>query len=482
MAFYSSASQIIKSKAVNMLSTKKTRNFTEGPLFFKILLFALPIMLTGVLQILYNMADNIVVGQWSGDENALGAVGSTSSLNNLVITMITGTAAGTGVVIAQCIGARRDRDVSRAVHTAMTFSFFLGIGFSVLGFAISRPVLAMIGTQEILLDQATLYMRIICLGIPATAIYNFGSAILRSAGDSKTPLIILTSTGIVNVLLNLFFVIVCNMSVDGVALATIISQYVSAVAVVIVLMKRHGEAYQFSFKKLCFDTVLLKRILRIGIPSGIQSSFFSLANIVLTNGINSFGDPNVITAYTITNNIDSITYIACNSFYQASMTFTGQNYGAMKPDRVRKTLLYSLLQVTVVGIAISQLIMLFNEQIISLYIASDATNKAALISLSVDMMQILLNTYFLCGVMEVVMGVMRGLGYSISPMLISLTGACAFRIFWRYVFFPLEPLNTPKGLLLCFPLSWILTIIMLIALFLVAWKKLKLMFKPKSEE
>ena len=465
-----------------MSTKKKNLNFTEGPMFFKILLFALPIMLTGVLQILYNMADNIVVGQFSGDPNALGAVGSTSSLNNLVITMITGTAAGTGVVVAQCIGAKRDRDVSRAVHTAMSFSLFLGIGFGLLGLAISRPVLAMIGTQEVLLDQAVLYMRIICLGIPATSIYNFGSSILRSAGDSKTPLIILTSTGIINVFLNLFFVIVCSMSVAGVALATIIAQYLSATVVVIVLMKRHGASYQFSFKKLCFDSVLLKRILRIGIPSGIQSSFFSVANIVLTNGINSFGDPNVITAYTITNNIDSITYIACNSFYQAAMTFTGQNYGAMKHDRVKKTLVYSLIQVTVVGIAISQLIMLFNEQIINLYIASDATNKAALISLSVEMMQVLLNTYFLCGIMEVVMGVMRGLGYSISPMIISLTGACAFRIFWRYVFFPLEPFNTPTGLLLSFPISWILTIAMLIVLFIYSWKKMKNMFSNSETE
>lgn len=465
----------MKSKAIK-------KNFTEGPLFFRILFFALPIMATGVLQILYNMADNIVVGQFSGDPNALGAVGSTSSLNNLVITMITGTAAGTGVIIAQCIGARQEREVSRATHTALTFSLFLGIALGILGLAISRPALRIIGTQDVLLDRAVLYMQIICLGIPATSIYNFGSSILRSSGDSKTPLIILTSTGIINVVLNLFFVIVCSMSVAGVALATIISQYASAITVVIVLMRKHGEPYQFSFKRLCFDMILFKRILRIGIPSGIQSSFFSIANIVLTNGINSFGDPNVMTAYTITNNIDSITYIACNSFFQTAMTFTGQNYGAMKHDRVKKTLYYSLIQVTVIGILISQLIMLFNEQIINLYIASDASNKTELISLSVDMMKILLNTYFLCGVMEAIMGVMRGLGYSISPMLISLTGACAFRIFWRYVFFPLEPLNTPQGLLLCFPLSWIITILLLLVLFIFAYKKLKSLMHNKSTD
>lgn len=472
---------ITKAEATNMLTTKKTRNFTEGPMFFKMLTFALPIMLTGILQILYNMADNIVVGQFSGDPNALGAVGSTSSLNNLILALLIGTSGGTGVIVAQCIGARRDRDVSRSVHTALVFGLFAGIAFGALGFAISRPVLDLIGTQKILLDQAVLYMRIICIGVPASAVLNFGSAILRSTGDSGTPLIILTITGLINVVLNLFFVIVCGMSVEGVALATIISQYLSAFLVVFVLSRKKGQSYQFSFKKLCFDISILKRILRIGIPSGIQSSLFSLSNIVLTNGINSFDDPNVITAYTITNNIDAITYTACNSFYQASLTFTGQNYGALKYDRIKKTLFFGLIQVSVVGIIVSQLELLFGEQLVNLYIASDAPNKLAVTELSLDMMQLLLTFYFLCGVMEVVIGVLRGIGYSIAPMIISLTGACAFRIFWRYVFFPLDSLNTPRGLLLSFPLSWTLTIIMLLFLFAFAWKKLKTSFSKHQE-
>lgn len=456
-----------------MIATKKKLNFTEGPMFFRIFTFALPIMLTGVLQILYNMADNIVVGQFSGDPHALGAVGSTSSLNNLIISLIIGTSAGTGVVVAQSIGARRDRDVSRAVHTALVFSLFAGIGFGALGFAISRPVLRLIGTQAMLLDQAVLYMRIICLGIPASAVLNFGAAILRSTGDSRSPLIILSATGVLNVLLNLLFVIVFHMSVAGVALATILSQYVSAILVIAVLANKKGQSYQFSFKRLCFDKVLIRRILRIGIPSGIQSSLFSLANIVLTNGINSFNDPNVITAYTITNNIDAVTYIACNSFYQAAMTFTGQNYGAMKYDRIRKTLIFGLIQVTAIGILIGQLELFFSEQLINLYIANDAPNKAEVMAVSMDMLTLLLNFYFLCGIMEVCTGVLRGLGYSFSPMILCLTGACAFRIFWRYVFFPLESLNTPVGLLLSFPLSWILTILLLLGLFVFAWKKLK---------
>lgn len=465
-----------------MLRSKKIKNFTEGPMFFKMLTFSIPIMLTGILQILYNMADNIVVGQFSGDPNALGAVGSTSSLNNLIIAFLIGTSAGTGVIVAQCIGARRDRDVSRAVHTALIFALFAGIAFGALGFSISRPVLRLIGTQPILLDKAVLYMRIICIGVPASAVLNFGSAILRSSGDSNTPLIVLTLTGLVNVALNLLFVIVFGMSVEGVALATIISQYLSAFLVVLVLSKKKGQSYQFSFTKLCFDFVLLKRILRIGIPSGIQSSLFNIANVVLTNGINSFGDPNVITAYTINNNIDSITYIACNSFYQAALTFTGQNYGAMKYDRVKRTLIFALIQVTVMGIIISQLELFFGESLVSLYIAADAVNKAEVTAITMEMLQLLLTFYFLCGIMEVIMGVLRGLGYSISPMIVSLTGACAFRIFWRYVFFPLESLNTPTGLLLSFPISWILTITMLLFLFSYAWKKLKIFMKKDEAQ
>ena len=466
-----------------MLNKKRNLTFTEGPLFFRLLTFALPIMFTGVLQVLYNMADNIVVGQFSGDPYALGAVGSTSALNNLIIALLLGTSAGTGVIVAQSIGARRHRDIERSVHSAIVFAFFAGIFLSALGLIISRPVLRIIGTQETLLDQAVLYMRIICLGIPASSILNFGASILRATGDSRSPLIILSSTGVINVLLNLLFVIVFGMSVDGVALATIIAQYLSAILVIAVLAKKKGESYQFSFKKLCFDIVLIKRILRIGIPSGIQSSLFSLANIVLVNGINSFGSKDIITAYTINNNIDSITYIACNSFYQASMTFTGQNYGAMNHERIRKTLLYSLFWVVVMGIAISQLQLFFADELISLYIADDAPNKLAIFEITKEMMKLLLSFYFLCGVMETITGALRGLGYSLSPMIASLTGVCAFRIFWRYVIFPLEPFcDSPLGLMLSFPISWVLTISTLLVIFVFAWKKLNRISSNVSEE
>ena len=464
------------------MTIKTNRNFTEGPQFFRILIFAIPIIMTGILQMMYNMADNIVVGQFSGDEYALGAVGSTSALNNLILAMIFGTSAGTGVVVAQSIGARREREVERGAHTAIAFALFAGLFLCALGLIVSRPVLTLMGTQENLLDQAVLYMRIICLGIPASAILNIGASILRAAGDSRSPLIVLSSTGIVNVILNLIFVILCGMSVDGVALATIISQYLSAILVLTVLARKRGESYQFSFKKLCFDSQLLKRILKIGIPSGVQTSLFSFANIVITNGINSFGDPNAITAYTINSNIDGITYQACTSFYQAALTFTAQNYGAMKIDRIRKTLLYSLIWVAIVGITVSQIELLFADELISLYIANDAANKLAVATLAKGMMRVMLNFYFLCGIMEVFAGVLRGLSYSFLPMIMCLTGACAFRIFWRFFIFPLEPFSkSPNGIVVSFPISWTLTIVLLLALFIYAWKKLKKDFSINTE-
>ena len=225
-----------------MSAAKIKKNFTEGPLFFRITLFALPIMLTGMLQIFYGMADHIIVGRYSSDPNALAAVGCTGSLTSLIVNLLLGLGGGAGIVVAQCYGAKDDERVSKAVHTSLIFSLIGGIVFSALGLLVSRPVLTLMGTNPEILDSATLYFRIICIGIPANAVYNFGAAILRSTGDSKTPLIILSSTGIVNVLLNLFFVIVCHMSVEGVAIATIASQYLSAVAVIIVLMLKKGES------------------------------------------------------------------------------------------------------------------------------------------------------------------------------------------------------------------------------------------------
>lgn len=451
---------------------KKKLPLTEGPLFFRIILFALPIMATGILQILYNMADNIVVGQFSGDPTALGSVGSTSSLTNLTVNLLLGIAVGTSVVVSQAYGAKNDATVSRAVHTALAFSLIGGVVFMGIGLALSSPALQLMGTRPELLDGAILYFRIICIGIPATSVYNFGAAILRSVGDSKTPLIILASTGLVNVGLNFLFVLGFGMSVAGVAIATVVSQYLSAIAVVLVLYLRRGECYGFSPKKFCIDPTLLVRILRFGIPSGIQSSIFSLSNVLLTSGINTLGD-HAIKAFTIANNIDSITYTVCNSFHQSALTFTGQNYGAGRHDRLKKIIAFSLIQVIAMGIAVGQLELLFGEQLASLYVSADDPNRAEIISTTMEIITLLLNTYFICGIMDVLSGILKGLGYAIAPMIMSLTSICGFRIFWRFVMFPLKKFNTPSGLMLCYVFSWSIAAVMFLTLLIFALVKIK---------
>jgi len=462
-----------------MLKTKK--NFTEGPLFFRILWFALPIMLTGVLQIVYSMADNIVVGQFSGDPYALAAVGSTSSLTNLVINILLGISAGTGVVVAQYYGAKEYSFVNETVHTAITFSAIGGVAVALLGLAISEPVLALMGTKSEVMAGAVLYFRIICFGIPASSMYNFGASILRSIGNSKTPLIILASSGIANVLLNLFFVIVCDMSVSGVATATIISQYLSAAAVLFVLYFKRSECYGFTPKRLRIHKRHLMRMLRYGIPAGIQGSMFSLSNVFITGAVNSFSTPDPVTAYTIANNIDAISYTVMNAFAQAAMTFSGQNYGAGKRGRINKVLLYSLIQVMVVGTLVTRLQIYFGETLAGFYMSSDLANRESVMSITIEIIGLLLNTYFICGLLDVVGGTLRGIGYSLSPMIVNIVGICGVRMMYIFLFFPMEDLHTPIGLMYCYPISWTVALIAMATIRIIAGVKLKKLMPDKSD-
>ena len=459
---------------------KPKKNFTEGPLFFRITMFALPIMLTGILQVCYGMADNIIVGRFSGDDSALAAVGSTGTLSNLILNLIFGCAAGTSVVVAQLYGAGQNKRVERTVHTSIAFSLFAGIFMSAVGLIVSRPMLSLMGTKPEILDKAVLYFRIICLGIPASSVYNFGAAVMRSTGDSKRPLLILSTTGVINVLLNVFFVVCCHMTVEGVALATIISQYASAVWAVLVLMKRNaqGECYGFSFKKLCFDVYLLKRVLRYGIPSGLQSAMFSISNMLLQSAVNTF-PTTTVSANTIASNIDALTYTAINSFSQAAMTFVGQNYGAGKPERIKKVLIYTLVQTIVVGVLIGQIELLFGEQIANLYISPDDPNKPIVIETVMQIISLLLSTYFICGIMDSMSGALRGMGYSIIPMIVSLTSICLLRVIWVFFVFPLEPMHTVRGLLVSYPVSWSLASIIFICLTIYAYRKLRKTLQKK---
>lgn len=452
------------------MTRTKQADFTQGRLFFPILLFTLPIIATGILQLLYNTADQIVVGQFSGDPNALGAVGSSAALNALFVNLFMGITAGTSVVVSQLIGAKREGEVSTAVHTSITFGAFIGVFLGIAAFFLARPMLILLGTKAELLALATLYVRVIACGLPFSAIYNFGAAVLRSAGDSKTPLIILASTGILNVLLNLLFVIVLHMSVAGVALATSVSHVASATWVLTVLVRRDAS-YRLSLRKLGIDRRMLGRVLRIGVPSALQSSLFAISNMILQSAINTFPITSV-SGYTVASSIEGFTYTTMHSFYQSTVTFAGQNYGAKKRKRLRRVLLYALVQVAVMGVLFGWLEILFAEPLAALYVDTSLAEAPAIIAAAVEKTQIILSLYFLCGIMEVTSGFLRGIGYSIGPMLCSVLGAGVFRALWVFFVFPLFP-KTALALFSVYPISWLLVMVLNASIILFATVKMK---------
>ena len=452
--------------------TKAKRDMTEGPIFGPIFLFVVPIILTGMLQMLYNMADNIVVGQFSGDELALAAVGSTSSLSNLIVNLLIGVAGGAGVVVAQSYGAKEFDKLSRAVHTAVVFSVIGGIVFCILGLLISYPALLLMKTKDELMSRALLYMQIICLGIPATSVYNFGASTLRSVGDSKTPLVILSLSGITNVLLNLFFVIVCDMAVEGVALATIISQYISATAVTTVLFKRKSMPYAIDRKKLRIDKDILKRILQLGLPAGFQGTLFSISNIILTAGMNTLATTD-ISGKTIAINIESLVHTSMNSYLHASMTFTGQNYGAKKPERIKKSIIYAVIQVFLVGFIGGQIVNMFARPLAGLYIDPADPNKEAVLSAALELMSFMLSVYFLCGIMDTLSGALRGLGYSTIPMIVSIGAICVLRAIWVFFVFPTEQFHSLIGIYTIYPISWSIGVIAMVIALLILYPRVK---------
>lgn len=451
--------------------------FTEGSLFDKIFFFTIPLMLSGILQLLYNMADRIVIGRFSGDPNALAAVGCTGSINNLIVNFLIGVSVGCSAIIAQYYGAKKKHELSRTVHTSITFALIGGIIISVIAFISVRWLLELIDTKPDIIDQAELYIKIIILGVPGSAIFNFGATILRAIGDSKTPLIILATTGLVNVVLNIVFIVCFKMNVDGVALATIISQYISAIAVIWTLYKT-TEDYQFRFKKMCIDTMIFKRIISIGFPSGLQSTLFSISNVVCQGAINTF-PTEVVSGNTIAGTVDGLTYTAMHSFQQSAITFAGQNYGAGKYIRVKKSLIYTMIQVSIVGLIVSWTEILFANQLASLFVDKTAENAPQIIAAAVEISKMILCVYFLCGVMEVLSGYLRGLGYSFSTMVCSLFGACVCRILWFEFIFPLPAFNSIFGLYISYPITWSLTALLLA---LICIKPYKAMKKAESEQ
>ena len=420
----------------------------HGPLAGKLLVFAIPLMLSSILQLLFNAADVIVVGRWSGKE-ALAAVGSNTSLINLMVNLFVGFSVGTNVVVARDLGAGREEDVRDSVHTSIALSLISGVALMGLGLLLSRQMLELMGSPEDVIGLAALYLRIYFCGMPGNMLYNFGAAILRAQGDTKRPLYFLTAAGIINVILNLVFVIVFHMDVAGVALATIISQYVSAILVLLTLMRDKGPL-RVDLRALRLDMKVVRRILQVGLPAGFQGMVFSISNVVIQSSINSFGST-VVAGSAASSNIEGFVYAGMNAFYQTALTFTSQNYGACECKRVDRIMGLCLLYSGLIGLVLGNLAYLFGYPLGSIY----APGQEEVIAQAVDRLSICCTTYFLCGLMDTQVGVLRGIGYSVVPMIVSLVGSCALRLLWVATIFQLN--RTPEMLYLSYPVSWAIT-------------------------
>jgi putative MATE family efflux protein len=422
-------------------------DMTEGPILPKILAFSGPLILTGILQLLYNAADVIVVGNYAGHE-ALAAVSSTGSLINLLVNVFMGLSVGASVVIARYYGARDMISLRKAEHTAMTLALIMGVGVGLFGFLAARPMLQLMDSPEDVIDGAALYVRIYFLGMPANMLYNFGAGVLRAIGDTKRPMYYLIIAGMINVLLNLLLVIVFHLDVAGVAIATVASQVISA-ALVLLCLLRSRSVIHLNLQECRIDRKSMREIIRIGLPAGLQGSLFSISNVLIQSSVNSFGSL-VVAGNGVASNIEGFVYTSMNAQHQAAMTFASQNYGAGKADRVRKTLWCCLGTVTVIGLVMGLLFRLFGPQLMSLY-----NSEPEVIANGLIRMDIIMPTYFLCGLMDVMVGELRGIGFSVMPMIVSLTGACLLRIVWILTVFAAD--HSLTILYLSYPVSWFVT-------------------------
>ena len=442
-----------------------TMDMTEGPVLTKILMFSIPLMFSSVLQILFNAADIVVVGKFVGD-TALAAVGSNSALINLVTNLFIGLSIGANVIVARYFGGKQDENTSIAVHTSIALGFISGIILTLIGIIGAPFFLRIMLTPEDVLPQAVLYLRILFAGITSMMLYNFGSAVLRAVGDTKRPLYFLLLAGIINVILNLFFVIVLKMSVAGVALATILSQALSCVLVLWCLTKE-DSAIKLNFRKIRINKIKFIQILKIGLPAGFQGVVFALSNTVIQSSVNSFGSV-VMAGSAAAQNIEGIVYFAMNSFYQASITFTSQCYGAKKFARINRVLAMSLLCVVAAGLICGHRLLFSGYRILGIF----SSNSQGIVA-GMNRLSVILSTYFLCGIMDVLVGALRGIGYSVLPMVVSLVGSCLLRLLWLATVFQMERFHTTTTVYLSYPISWAITLSVHAVCFAVLRRKLE---------
>jgi putative MATE family efflux protein len=435
---------------VAVLPRQKAReDLTQGPILSKLIRYCLPLMLTGMLQLFYNATDMIVVGQYASP-TAVGAVGACGSLIGLLVNMFIGLSVGVSVTVAQSIGAKQEKDVSEIVHTAVALAAVLGIAVSIFGYHFAETALRLMKTPETTIAEAVPYAKAYMLGIPASMMYNYCAAVLRAKGDTVRPLIFLGFSGLVNVGLNIWLVRSFGLGAVGVGIATAASQYVAMAMILVYMTFMLKDCTRIHWRRVRFHRQKLWRILRIGLPAGMQSIVFSFSNVLIQSTVNTFGE-NVINGNAAAASIDGFIYTAQNSVYQAAITFVGQHVGARKFERINRVIFLCMGLVTAIGLSVSGLVVLFSHELLGIYVPGDE----AAIAWGTQRLRVMGACYFTCGLMEIGCGALRGMGKTFTPMIISIIGVCGIRILWIYTIFPLMP--TMMCLYFSYPASWIFT-------------------------
>lgn len=443
---------------------------TEGPIFSKIILFAIPLILTNLIQQLYTIADNLVVGKFSTDPTALGAIGSSMSLVAFLTALFAGFSIGASATVSHDFGAR-DRDaLSKSVHSSLILSLIAGLLVGAIGFIFAEPLLLLMNTKEEFLSGAVTYLRIRCVGMPLVSLYSVAAAILRSVGDSKSPMYILTCSGIANVFMNLVFVLLFGMGADGVAYATLIAQVLSVIFLIAVLLKRKDEDYSISYSDLRIDLPTTKRIMGFAIPGTIQGSVAHVMNLLLSTATNSFS-PEVVEARTVASNIDNIMSTVIAVFASVTITFVGQNRGAVKPDRIKRSLLYSILQSTALAVFGCIVFLAFKDPLISLFLNESSYDVESITAYAGTIIVIIQLGYLITGLSNSLAGFIKGMGYALPTMLISLFDMGVVRAIWILLLFPM--VNTLEFLYLIYPVSWTLSAVSYSVVSIFIWKKYK---------
>ena len=444
-----------------MKQNKYEIDMCNGTIMDKLISFSVPLMLSGILQLMFNAVDIIVVGRFSGSV-ALAAVGSTTALINVFTNLFIGISLGANVLAARFFAAGRDKEMSDTVHTAITLALISGVIMAFVGLFFSRGALELMGTPEDVIGQSALYMKIYFLGMPFFMLYNYGAAILRAVGDTKRPLVFLIVSGIVNAGLNMILVILFHLDVAGVAIATVISQLISCILVLRCLYLSQ-TSYQLRFSKLKINTTYLKQIFQVGVPAGIQSTVINFSNALLQSSVNSFGSI-AMAGYTAANNIFGFLYVSVNSVTQACMSFTSQNYGVKKYKRMDKVLIDCVIISMVTSLTLGCGAYFFGPEILKIY-----TRDSQVIQCGMEILAYTTVPYFLCGIMDLLPGALRGMGHSGVPMILSVIGTVGTRIVWIFGIFPHH--RSLSVLFISYPASWILTIVMQVICFYFVRKK-----------